>query len=81
MMTSFITEKGTRTVRHIESAILNKKKISKVTFSVNLAKFSTPSHKGGFLFLSTQITVRGGMKPVTTSHIKDDMLFQRKILP
>ena len=41
MMASFITEKGTRTVRHPES---------KITFSVNLAKFSTPSHKGGFLF-------------------------------
>ena len=70
-MTSFITEKGNRTVRHIESAIFNQKKkitssvilhiinkTQKITFSVNLAKFSTPSHRSGFLFLNTQITVK-----------------------
>ena len=30
----------------------------KITFSVNLANFSTSSHKAGFLFLDTQITVK-----------------------
>ena len=90
-MTSFITEKGNRTVRHIESAIFNQKKITssvilhiinktqKITFSVNLAKFSTPSHRGGFLFLNTQITVKA-TAPVSTSYLNNSMLFQRKIL-